>query len=85
MIMHASISALEGPAMHRTRLSRIVVRRPGAPGTALGPALARCSEDPSIDRATRAADVVWRPSRVTGRRVGQDAQPADRRVAEPIA
>jgi hypothetical protein len=50
----------KGPAMYRTRLSRIVVRRANAPGTTLGPALARCAADLRRDRSARAADVVWR-------------------------
>ena len=43
--------------MHRSRLSRIVVRRAGAPVTAFGPAPGRCAADPA-DRER--ADVVWR-------------------------
>jgi hypothetical protein len=70
--------------MPRTRLSRIVVRRANAPGTALDPAPARCvGEGRRRDPSTRAADVVWRDSRATGRRAEGDAQPADLRV--PVA
>lgn len=58
--------------MHRSRLSRIVVRRPGAPGTAFGPAPARCAED-RRDRTARAADVVWRTPSAAAQRAGTDA------------
>jgi hypothetical protein len=75
MVAHASISALERHPMHRSRLSRIVVRRANAPGTTLGPAPARCVEDRRRDRSGRAADVVWRTPRTAGRRAETDAQP----------
>jgi hypothetical protein len=65
--------------MHRSRISRIVVRRPGAPGTAFGPAPARCAED-RRDRTARAADVVWRIPRAAERRAETDTQLADRRA-----
>jgi hypothetical protein len=67
--------------MHRTRLSRIVVRRANAPGTTLDPAPARCTEGRRRDRTARAADVVWRLPRAAGRRAEMDAQPADLRAA----
>jgi hypothetical protein len=62
--------------MQRMRLSRIVVRRATAPGTALDPAPAGClGVARGRDRSTRAADVVWRSSRTPGRRVEADARP----------